>query len=100
MVSSLDLFPFQGCRHVHDGCRTLPPHQSRRSIILAAQQAEIMGGMERILAPPGALYTFPSAVRITSGVMGCTVTRAPKGSSASFTAFIATAGAAPVPDSP
>src|SRR5215831_5630990 len=44
--------------------------------------------------------TLPSACNTTSGVIGCAVTRAPNGRSASFTAFMTTAGAAPVPDSP
>src|SRR5262249_29829541 len=43
---------------------------------------------------------FPSATRMDSGVIGCAVTRAAKGRNASLTAFMITAGAAPVPDSP
>src|SRR5262245_52185472 len=52
----------------------------------------------RATAPPSQILA--SAVKITSGVIGCVVTRAPKGRNASLTAFMTTAGAAPVPDSP
>src|SRR5262249_54847289 len=47
-----------------------------------------------------AIQILASAVSITSGVIGCVVTCAPNGRSASLMAFITTAGAAPVPDSP
>src|SRR5439155_5716681 len=46
------------------------------------------------------IHTLPRAVRMTSGVIGWVVTRAANGRNASFTAFMTTAGAAPVPDSP
>ena len=43
---------------------------------------------------------MPSALRIRSGVNGCTVTRAPSGAGASLIAFITAAGAPAVPASP
>src|SRR5215470_4903049 len=51
---------------------------------------------EAVLRP----QSVPSARSTASGVMGCAVTRAPSGASASFTAFRTAPGAPAVPASP
>jgi hypothetical protein len=50
--------------------------------------------------PDAGTYSLPSARRITSGVIGTRVTRAPNGESASFTAFSTAPGAPATPPSP